>query len=346
MRIGLVARADGGGLGTISEGFTRNMAPERILIADRQPRRGPWRPERFGGYGEVRVEPVGRLGLSAAAIRSFCEGLDVVYGIESWYGPFFERIAAEAGVKTILHAMPEFYAAQLPDALWVPTPWQIGWVPGAEVVPVPVDRARLTPRIRTEARTFLHIASKAGRDRNGTRVMAEALRFVGEACRLIVVAERGVQIRAPRHVQLEVRSPHGEWPDIYDEADVLIMTRRYGGLCLPILEATCAGMPAIVSDRLPDKAFTRLRVPLSGEQTRPFVTWSGQRIPVASPEPRSLAQRIDEMVRDPARVAEASVVAVALGELHSWDLWRSDYLRRMEALCSTPTVRSSPTPTT
>ncbi len=261
-------------------------------------------------------------------VRAWCEGLNVVLGCETFYRPWATGIFREMGVRAVLVMNAEFSSHVLaddwlprPDVLAVPTTWQMDRIPGAVVLPHGINRDRLPFRHRTEARTFIHVRGHpAAQDRQGTRIVFEALHYETQPMRMIVTSQGGVSIahRPASCVELEIRDTDIPcyWR-LYDDADVLVSPRRYGGQHLPMMEALSTGMPVLVPNASPQNEM------LPAEMLLPCSTWRELRntsgtFPLHDVDPRALAATIDRLVSEPETVATLSKAADEIAERQSW----------------------------
>lgn len=334
-RLGLWgARMDSGGLSAQTLEFARHLKPNRILAMDLGDRgRGavnramyPW--ERTTVVEGCTVD-------DGRTIARFLRDVDVVWGAETFYCARLVAMARRVGVRTVLQANPELYGMDRddpPDEVWLPTSWEAERIPAARVVPVPIARDRLPYRPRTECTTFLHVAAPAFHDRNGLRLLLGALRYVRNPCRVIIRAPEKTELPASayrsrwRHIEIVIdRSTHGDyWATYPDEADVLVLPRRYGGLSLPMREAASLGMPVLTLDLEPQRRWLppEAMVPSRRGRAVPMV---GGRFTVHDADPRDLAERMDRFLTEPDLVERMSKEADAWAEMLSWERWAPEY---------------------
>lgn len=327
MRLGLWgARADNRGLGVQTVEFARHMHPGRVAVVD-MGRHSPV-SARFDRFPGAEVVKLGEI--SESAIRLFLDGLEVVYGAETFYDDRLMTIAREMGVRTVLHSNYEFLshiadpAQPRPDLFLAPSPWCFDRFPQPRaLVPFPVARERLPFRRRTKVETILHVAGPGTMfDRNGTRLLLESLRWVTHPCRVVIRSQAPLSLGRrdrPRHVELvhEVADVEDYWR-VYDGADALVICRRYGGLCLPLNEAASLGLPVIITDRLPESGYLpdAARVPVLRPQV--LRTPVG-RIEAAMANPRRLADRLNALLSQPELVGELSDASNAYAQSISWE---------------------------
>lgn len=271
-------------------------------------------------------------------VRAWLDGLQVVIGSETLYRPWVSGLCREAGVRTVLvvnmefshHVLADDWAPR-PDVIAVPTTWEMERIPGAMLLPHGVNRGRLPFRRRTEMLTVQHtVGHAAAQDRQGTRIFFEALSMVTRPVRAIVTSQRGLSIthRPAPCVDLEVRDtdqPH-YWT-LYNDADVLVSPRRYGGLNLPMQEALSTGMPVLMPDAPPQNELLPAEMLLPAQSWRTLKTTSGE-FPIWDTDPRALAAILDELAMSPDLVAKLSDQADEIAERFSWP----NLLPRYEAL--------------
>lgn len=353
MKVGLVARAEDRGLGILCWEFARHVQPDRTLVV-RHPATeaigfAP-RLDRYPGATVVTLEQTsdprvrGVAGaLDPAVVRPWLDGLDVLYTAEVPYDWRLFDWCREAGVASVLHVMPESWrddpALPRPDVVWAPTEWLADRLPADTIlVPVPVaaDRFDAYPRPNPGTRTLLHrVGHRASGDRNGTGDVLAVLRRLGAPVR-VIVATQDDRLHRPRtlphHVELTVetatRDPY--WCG-YDRADVLVMPRRYGGLCLPVQEAAAAGCALVLSDMEPNRRWPGVHVPTvpAGPITTP--TGPAERRIV---DHRRLAAILTRLARDAAEVADLSDQALAWAARHSWRELLPTYRAELARACA------------
>lgn len=331
---GLVARADNRGLGIQTWEFYRHMHPERTLIVE-MGKHTPYTEYmgRYNGDARVAVNNDGRL--DDDALEWFLTGLDSFYTAETPYDYRLFALAKQRNIKSVLHINYEFlrylddHNLPEPTLFIAPSPWNLHNLPFyVPHVPVPVDRERLPYVQRTEAKTFLHVAGHpATSDRNGTRLLLEAIPFIKSDVRIIIRSQRERPQVQSKNVDVQVVNGDIEnyW-DLYQGADVLVQPRRYGGLSLPMQEAQSCGMPVISLDVLPQKSFLPHDGLVSGWLTRHIRTQCGL-VEVYACDPRSLAKKIDEFARSPDLVARLSNEADKYASTISWEHLKHRYER-------------------
>lgn len=331
MRIGLIARADSRGLGIQTKAFHDNMHPAKTMVVDCPslkplPIRRDWYPDATWVHGLP----------SALDFRSWLQGLDVVYTAETGYSPHLWDEAERAGVKTVLHANYEFLNRNDRPSLWAaPSRWHLEDFPrGAKFLPVPIELDKFTPNTSCSARRFLHIVGRpAIHDRNGTADLIEALRHVQSPIKVTFKCQEPGYIQLPAlpdHVDavVECGDTRDYW-DNYRDHDVLVLPRRFGGLCLPLNEALGAGMPVIMPDIDPNRWLPKEWLIPASHKTS-FV--AKQRIEVHQVDPMVLSAKIDQFASDPRFFWRAQEDAQTLAAALSWDSLKPLYEQTFQEL--------------
>ena len=155
-----------------------------------------------------------------------------------------------------------------PDYIAMPTSWhtsEITELDMGEVIswPVAVDREMFPYKQIDHLETFVHVIGRPTYlDRNGTLTFLQAVNQLQDRYKYKVFLQPTVDIRAQehfreveqalesnQHIELILDTPNPQ--DLYD-GDVLVLPRRYGGLCLPMQEALSSGLPTIMTDISPN----------------------------------------------------------------------------------------------
>lgn len=321
MRVGVVSPLTDRGLGIQSYEAARNLNASVLFIETNDPS-APSHPERAPDAVRVRWQS----GLDPKAVRNWLRTVDVVYAAETFYDHRIPKWAAATGVRTVLHANPEFWTgAQDPTHLWSATDWRREVMPArTEVVPFPVATDRFahdhTADRYDDRCRFVHVAGKrALADRNGTDSLMAALPLLTEPALVTVYVQHGehpVLPVTPPHVSVYVApgSPANYW-DLYNGQDVMVLPRRYGGLCLPAQEACAAGLAVLMSDLTPNRTWPGPRVPAQFSRK---VTMPCGRVAVHDVNPVALAAAMDALA-DPAVRAGFQAESRAWAAEHSWD---------------------------
>jgi len=244
MKLGLIARMDRSGLGVQTKALHDMLKPYRTLVVDSTPFNGreqqpEWYPGAMVSHGMISDE----------LAREFLTGLDIVITCEVPYNEKLYDIARELGVKTVLQPNaelnPHFMQRRLPkpDYLFLPSTWyesdtrRLG-IP-TFICPPPImlkPEPIITPKEPGKLKV-LHVAGRiAARDRNGTQAV-EKLNIPG------------VEIVIHNQATDEVIDQSEIYKGGYH---VMLMPRRYGGLCLPMIEALGYGLPVLMPNIPPN----------------------------------------------------------------------------------------------
>jgi hypothetical protein len=278
--------------------------------------------------------------LDEATVRAWLEGLDVAFTVETpndWRIPTWCR---EMGVKLIVQGNPEFvrhgqpdWRHESPDEWWWPTSWRLNHLPAGPVMPVPMpDDIRYVAAPIDETLKIVHVIGKrAHADRNGTAVFMDSLRATRLPIHITMYSIDGVidgEIRRQRNISTDVY-PWGvtdRW-EMYQGHHLLVLPRRYGGLCLPALEAAASGLGVMMTDCPPNDELASVLV--SPRRTRSLAMACGI-IEAHDINHLDLGAALDEMARHPDRVEAAMLRSYAM--VPRWSVWRQRYLDRMAEL--------------
>lgn len=340
LKIGLIARAEvARGLALMCKGFYDHMPVDRVLEV-RMPHRdcalGDWYP----GATVVNVGDSYRL--DQGTVRRWMEGLDAIYTAETCYDWRMPRWCRQAGVKLVVHGMPEFVRhgqpntadMEHPDEWWWPTKWRLQHLPPGPVVPVPMPNHEATsaPVDDPHLRVY-HIAGKrAAGDRNGTDTFIDCLRALDKRVTVTMYGLEGSlpEIDKPRHLELIVDNvgPASHW-DMHRNQHLLVMPRRFAGLCLPALEAASRGIAVMMPDVSPNDELASVLVPpMDG---RPMRAPCGL-IPTSGIQFFALAQEINALHNDRERLAVA--MKQSFDMTNRWSEYRGIYLNHFARICS------------
>lgn len=319
-------RGDSRGLARQTATFAKHLKPCRIwgidMFADNlSPYENEW-SEFVEDGADLTITPSS--GITEDAVRSWMRGLDVVLAAETFYKDEVILMAREEGVRTVVQYNPEFAAWHInpneirPDLLVNPTTWRLDLIPDAVHLPCPIDRAAFPFRLRTSADRFVHVAGhKAAADRAGTKLV------IGAMQRLRSTADIVIRTQSPLHVQRAIgadRVLHFNLPDprdLYADADVVLLPRRYGGQSLAMNEALSSGCPVITLNRDPENTW-RGTFPIQSRQRGPMRCKGGP-IPIYDAHPGNLVVAIQEFQRHPDMVERMSRLADEHAQSISWE---------------------------
>lgn len=324
----MIVRADNGGLGNQTWEAWRHLQPEATMVVD------------LAGHGrsdaDVDRYDHGRRILTSGPpnrrqAQELCDGIDTVFTCETFYREDFPDLAVARGTNVVAQVNPELYWPQdfAGARVWLPTTWERHRVPHERIMPVPVALDRFDQVPRTAARVFYHPAAPAMRDRNGTEIVRDAIPYIRAPVVLVI---RGVEVRGTpqlravsKYVQL-LELPYiddGYWQAYPNAADVLLLPRRYGGLCLPMQEAAARGMPVITTALPPQIDYPHAWfIPAERAEQVPM---RGGTFDVWRADPKLLGDTITELAQQPDIVADLSVKAIEWARSLSWSQWVDEY---------------------
>lgn len=339
MRWGAIVRGEARGLGNLTSEVARHLRPDRTLLVDmgEHARVFPI----VHDYADALRVPFNDGAFDESQIREWLAGLDLLWTAETFYDQRIVGWAREMGVRTVNLAMPEFWRSDLepaPDVVWNPTSWRHDTLPGdARVVPVPVatDRFETPPRRQEGPIRVLHNAGhRAAMDRNGTAIVYAALRLLKPRGTVdVTISGQDGRLPSPRrgfgNVRIETRpSGAAHYWDVPTGFDILVMPRRYGGLCLPVQEALAAGCVPVMPDVSPNGDWPTVLVPARPQGT---ISTQGGLLPLATVDAPVLARALTDLIDDPDALAGGRSEAVEWAESHSWHtlagLWISELER-------------------
>lgn len=336
-RIGLIARADNSGLGIQSWEFARAMQPAKTLVIDvgflQNTTSHCNKATYLDRYPDADVftgwQP------DTGTLLSFMHTLDVIFAAETFYSPEVISLARKLDVRTVVAPNFEFLDLQTecrPDLFAAPTLWRFDEIPGVKThLPVPIPLDRFTERETDGRRHFLHVIGRpAVNDRNGTDDLLQAVQYVTADIKVTVrcqdaphAANLISRYSIPANVDFTIDG--GDVTNYWDlyQGDVMVMPRRYGGLCLPAQEAVGAGMPVIMPDISPNNTWLPERWLVPAHCTGSFM--AKNRIDIHAVNPEMLAAKIDRFATDDQFYRQAAADASRIrGEL-SWDTLKPIY---------------------
>lgn len=328
----MLVRDDQGGLGNLTYRAWCELRPEVTVVVQWRPCRGVPDPERFRAPWTETVltdRPI-----PDGSYREWAGMADVWWTAESWYSDNAEAILRDAGCRTVLYAMPELFGGSQADEVWNPTTYLAERRRLGDVMPWPLSPPERWLE-RHQFRRILHVSGGATGDRNGTQA------FVAALGKMTAEVEVGLHQPEPRHRvdpkvlrrlprNVTVRQTVKYVPDLaaaLEWADLLVLPRRYAGLCLPALEAFERGCPVLMTDVHPQAEWPILRVPAvrAGD-----IKLRGGRVPLWDVDPTTLAGVLDNL----AGWGESRVVAQSRkvrwwAEARSWEQRRDEWEVRL-----------------
>lgn len=268
MRIGLIAFSTDTGLGNQTYAFYRHMKPQKVLLVDLSRMNNmPTHHDRYAETPELMVVE----GIpDCTAMDWLSNDVDVLFVCETPLNYCLFEKAKAKGVPVVLQYNYEFLdylnQPQLPPpaVLAAPTIWHKYDVERLNIAPVvdfpvPSEVLDINYREISQCRTILHVAGRqAVHDRNGTQTFVRAALKCGDKFKYKIFAQSldgetdRLILKSQQQIDLEVIYDIEDYLEIPHHGDLMVLPRKYGGLCLPMQEALAAGMPVIMPDIEPN----------------------------------------------------------------------------------------------
>lgn len=340
MRIGLLAYSTDTGLGNQTYEFYKHMQPAKTMVVDLSEfNRMETHHDRFPDAQIVKGIP------KAGDFEWLIDGIDLIFICETPLNYELMEMAKAAGVPVVLQYNYEFldYLQRPnlapPAVLAAPSWWHKDDVIARNIAPVidltvPVNDERIRPREIIQCRTMFHIAGKqAHMDRNGTMAFIEAANKCGGKFKYKIYAQqlddqtRRALDRAS--VDIELIENVENYEDMYADGDVLVLPRRYGGLCLPMNEALAAGIPVIMSNVSPNEQRLPKQWLVDAKRVDGFMART--EIDVYSVDPNWLAFKMCEFANEEF-MRWSNQEAIELGKGLSWKQQKNLYDQTFEMI--------------
>lgn len=349
MKIGLLACSSQTGLGYQTRDFYNNIKCDKVLIYDisklnKMPTDHTWafQPRVCEGIP------------SNDDCEWLVDGMDIVFVCETPLNYHLFEYANKKGVKVVQQYNYEFLDyfknpnLPKPTVLASPSKWGLDVVKSkewAEVVywPVPVDTSKIKYRSHEKCETLIHILGRpAAYDRNGTLVFLDLVKKLGKKFKYKLYAqlpEDQKSLLAFESIRAKLKEVHAENENLtvvyncpentrmYEEGDILIMPRRYGGLCLPMWEALASGMPVIMTDISPNNTILPENWLCEADIMGTFHTTSEIKIYNASLQ--DLIEKVDYIADN---ISEESKEAKKIADNMQWNIQKDAYMRRFKDL--------------
>lgn len=238
MRVGLITRMDRSGLANQTKALYDLLKPSKTIVIDSTPFNHREQDNKLYTDGIINNGFI-----TDEQARKYLKDIDVLISCEIFYNDNLPKIARNMGVKTILQPNAElnpyfvWHNLTKPDAFFLPSRYYENETLRLRVptyfCPPPII---INPEYREIDKqpgrlNVLHVAGRiAAKDRNGTEIVKK-------------INLPGVNI----HIHNQAESDLQNIEDIYKgDYHLVLMPRRYGGLCLPMLESLSYGLPVIM----------------------------------------------------------------------------------------------------
>ena len=331
-KVGLFgARADNGGLGIQTYEFYKHIKPAKTLVIENSKKTNYTSfLDRYSKEDTVVV--YGRP--TKQDVYNFLEELDIVFCCETPYNHALFDIARKAGVKSVLQLNYEWLHKRFnPDLFLPPSRWYFDNIPSPKIhIPFPINRDTVPFKARSVASTFLHIGghSAPAEERNGTRCLLDAIPNVKSDVKFVIYSQDTIK-DIPDDPRIDYRC--GDFEDyaaLYDEGDVLVYPRRYGGQSLQLNEAMSSGLAIMMTDMLPQNEFLPKSILIPTGQ-RDYFNIS-QRIEKCTIDPKVLAKKIDAIAF--TDISKYSYESDRIAQKMSWDTLLPIYEQLWEYVCT------------
>lgn len=329
MKWGLIARSETDrGIGIQTYAMYQNLKPDKTLVVVDLKSGFKSHPENYPGSTTVSLKhgPL-KNRLDEATVRDWWQGLDVVITVETLYDWDIVAWAKADNVRTVVHGNPEFWLDTNPQPdQWIwPTTWRLQHIPEGPVVPVPAPDvpftaapAELSPYVRG-----VHIVGNGAMgDRNGTTCVALAAPKVRAAFRMSVYTQANVGIGG-----VIMKQPVEDRWMMYMGHHVLVLPRRYGGLCLPAIEAMSCGLAVVMSDCSPNHTWPI--IPIDGDIGRTLKMQTGP-VETFDPYPNYLTNILRRLAGNRVELAEAQERSREWASTNRWEHHAQTYYDVME----------------
>lgn len=339
--VGLIAYSTKSGLGYQTRGIYKHLKPNKTLLIDlSEYNRMATHHHEFPGARIVNGYP------KMEDIEWLCDGVNKIFVCETPLNYDLYRVAKDRGVRIIQQYNYEFLDyfrhphLPRPDVLAAPTSWNIERVKNLNIAPVqelrvPIDRDLIPFRNIEKCTTFVHIIGRpAVYDRNGTEAFIKAAEDLGNKYKYVIYMQKPTDYRTNgnfRHLSELIKTSRIRFQliedvennaDMYNHDGVLVLPRRYGGLCLPMLEALSAGMPVIMTDISPNRDMLPEYWLVPAEHKGNFIAHVQVDLYTASHS--HLVEKMKQFT-DPMIIKTANKMANVIAAMNSWALLINKY---------------------
>lgn len=330
-KIGMIARMDNSGLGTLSWELARHLRPAKVLLVEHDKHTNF--PERYADFDTQVIQRH-----SPDKIDWITDNVDILFSCETFYDWNFIKIARRKNVKTVLYTMFEMSPKRfplMPDVLLCPSKLDYdtfkNYTTRVEYLPVPVATDKLLWQKRTKAKTFIHSASHTGMNfRKGTKILLDAIPLVKADVKFKIFTWHDVFKTLDKRVEIKVVNFKNYW-QLWREGDVLVYPQDYNGICLPIIEAMACGLGVITTDIYPFNEY--FPKPLMFKPESFYKTSAGYnliQVQAAKITPKSIARKIDEWANKD--ISEFSEYGRDWAQANSWDKLLPQYKALFESI--------------
>lgn len=346
MRWGLIARPETArGLGVQTQDMAHWLKPDKVLTI--------WMPD-SGDYATTQIDGLNLfwdhkfLGNGLPLALEWAKDLDVVLSVETFYDVAFERMLREAGKKTVILGNPEFHRPDLfkPTEYWWPTEWLRNKITRGRLMPMPSTAPWEAPlSVPFDGSIPLEVLHVVGRpalgDRNGTQLLLEALQFIQGDVNVTITALGSSPVldaafdgrfNIPENVKLDVITEGTEdrW-SLYEGKHLLVMPRRYAGLCLPVLEAMSCGLAVMMPECSPNSMWPAKLLPATKTGQVPMPVGH---VPIYSTSSAMIGRSLSGFMAKPDTLARLQERSLQWASVNTWDKRAADWLGALEEVAA------------
>lgn len=333
------------GLGYQTKAYCDNLKPTKVMGIDLSPYNlleidKSW----YEDFNTTWVQGLPTLN----DISEFIEDIDVFIITETPLNPKLFEICKQKGVKTVLIPNYEFLNANYtPDLLLIPSLWHEEDIKKLNIpykfLPLPIQK--INKVLKNGSNTFSHITGRIAQfDRNGAIEYLEAIKQMKgdyqylfyyqtplEPARIeqfIPIQNKLNEVKELLGDKLTIIVDCKDNMEMYSSAQVLVLPRKFGGQCMPMIEALSFGMPIIMTDISPNNKILPKEW-LVKTQVNGFINTSY----VLDLDVAIISDLIEKMVSVMNNIVEENTKAEAIAEKMLWSNLINEYLEVLEELC-------------
>lgn len=268
-KVALIVRMDNTGLGNQTRNLFNMLKPDKLMVIDSSSFKNNieqhhnWYNKHKNAYIVNGFPTMNQL------MKFLTPDIKVIISVELFYNFDLVHVARMRGIKTILQYNYEFFdyfdnKHYRPDLFLAPSTWNLdklinNGIENIKYLPPPLNDEEFK-----ESRDFnmnidgelkiLHVVGiRAVNDRNGTEDLEKSLKYSKGKYSITIHSqyEHGSKKVNDKRVIYRTENFKNE-ADIYKGFDLIIIPRRYGGLCLPMNEAMMSGVIPIMTDIEPN----------------------------------------------------------------------------------------------
>ena len=360
LKIGLLACSSNTGLGYQTRDFYKNIMqsdegpdyPHKVLIYDISAENGM--PTDHSWAYKPRIT----IGFpSNEDCEWLVDDMDVIFVCETPLNYHLFAYAKAKGIPVVQQYNYEFldYFRNLnlprPAVLASPSKWGIDIVKSRNIAPVeywpvPIDTKKIPFRKMNKVETLVHIIGRpAAYDRNGTIDFCNAAIQLGKKYKYKVYLQPPTDSQSLEHFKkadsylsravealgdsFEVIENIPNNIDMYSCGEILVLPRRYGGLCLPMWEALSAGMPVIMLDIDPNYTNLPKEWLVKAKLQQTFRAHTEIQVYEVF-ETKDFLEVIDYVANN---IEYYNAVAKLLANRMSWNVQKENYMKKFYELC-------------